>query len=190
MSSKDGYRLRATFELHDAIRDPTGAALTQAWEAVGGTGAVPCIGERHGSADADWDPQRTAFAFGTIALHNDTDGFTVPQWRYVLSNAFQNGDYTALGIGYSGGADCDSFTGVGRQIAAQFSAGSNDWGPVPVVFAFDGIFTPDNPTGKGRFLVPDEGLQVLVAEVKVTTFDGASKPVSGIKFALAKDQPS
>ena len=144
MSFPGGYKATATLTYSQAILTTDKARVNSAWAAVGGTGAIPCIGDAdvHGGSYT-WDS--SAVAVGTLAFRNDSPGFSMPRFGLFIESMVSTSP-TIAGIEYSNGSTCGDGHGLSSlQVAPTMTAAT--WGPVPIVFAFANARTPDAPNG-------------------------------------------
>lgn len=137
-----GFRMRINLTIYDAIQGSDTEAMQAGWEEVGGTGEPPCLDASIGGGDTI-DTQTAAYAFGTIGISNQTTDFDPPSmwWNFSVRRAAG----AAMGVGYTDGAECGEME---YRLKPDMSAiTDNTWGPVPVVFAYDDVYTPNNPRG-------------------------------------------
>lgn len=158
MENDEGFKLRANITVYDAVRGSDTEAMDAAWAEVGGTVPNPCL-----DADVGNDTftvtaihtQTSAYAYGTLTITSETEGFDPPSvlWQFTTGRAApKDGEWVgsqgkpkAMGIGFSDGGRCDGLNTGGFIVTPSMN--DTTWGPVPIVFAYDGTFTPKHPNG-------------------------------------------
>lgn len=180
-----GYRQTATVVVHPAIRGSKTEAVQSAWSAVRGTGQVPC--QNVDVSNDLWNgtfivTETAAYAVGTLRIVNETKGFSpaAQNWQFSTGYLGKIPENSAMGVGYSNSADCDGMSSGGQMIQPKWQG--DTWGPVPIVFAYNNVFTPKAPQGNEKVL---SDFPVTV-NLGVTVMDAAGKQLKGIPVVLAK----
>lgn len=95
----------------------------------------------------------------------------------------------AMGVGYTDGAECGEMEY--RLNPDMSTITDNTWGPVPVVFACDDVYTPNNPRGDTEqiesFPIYLQGLSV---PVNLTDSTGEEIETIPIHLAPLRGLPS
>lgn len=152
-----GNQQRVTLSIGSWVRGSETAALAQAWDIVGGSGATPL-------SDLGSD---AAYVFGTVTLENLTPDFPSENfangqsWVYLspllefdgLFRNFRDPSFEGFGATlqareYSSGVLEDAVSGANPLVRADMR--STTWGPVPFVIGLDTVFSPNFPDGNPR----------------------------------------
>lgn len=180
-----GYAQTAKLTVYPALRGTRQLELSALWSRLGGSGEMPCQ-----DVDVANDmlvgtfvvTDSAAYALGTLQITNDSTGFSPPPltWQFTSTRAsslyYEN---TAMGLGYSNGADCDGMSTGGQIVKPNWQG--NIWGPVPIVFAYNNVFTPKSPAGDPR-VVSGAPVQMNLGS---PILDQSGKSVRGIPVVLA-----
>lgn len=129
-----GQAYRIDLLLADAIRADDRTRLQAAWEAVGGTDALPCTDALSDSA---------AVAFGALSISYEGDPASRPDVGWLVSRpvpAHTYGDsrpQSTLGLGYTTGAQCQLLSTEPASLRPDMSGAS--WGPLPFLVVYPDV---------------------------------------------------
>lgn len=174
-----GFRMRANITVYDAIQGADTEAIQAGWEQVGGEGEPPCLDASIGGGDTI-DSQTAAYAFGTIEITNETTDFAPPKmwWNFSVRRAAG----AAMGVGFTDGAECGEMEY--RLQPDMTTITDNTWGPVPVVFAYDDVYTPSHPEGDTSQIEPFP-IYVGGMSIPVDLTDSTGQEIETLPIRLA-----
>ena len=167
---EDGYQLTADLRVRPAVRGADTERMAQEWSQIGGEGDPLC--------QDLVDPETSAFAFATLTVTNEVDGFSAPEVTWPFRVVAGDGELRAMGVDFSDGPRCENL--YEGMLVTPTMPEDGVWGPVAVVFAHDGVFSPKHPDGDADLLAAQP-----VTVGGFTIRDSEGDVVDGITLQLA-----
>lgn len=181
-----GYTQEAELTLYPGVQGSDVERMTSGWQAVGGFGDNACLDanpDNDGVTNYTPNTENTHFVFGTLAISDTTDGFEAQSRNWQWTAGTGQGGWTSgpgdpdidtvmvlMGLGLSDGSRCDGMSTGGFMLSPTWT--SQMWGPVPLVIAVDGVYTPKHPAGNMKDI---EGVSIGVNLGIGVTINGSDK---------------